>query len=213
MESGMAADITDESQPAKPVSLSDSVHRIPGIGIVRARALEKAGYSTLAQVKSLKVENLTAIRGISEIKAQQILDYVGSVRPAVQRSRRAPVLRAPVSAPAPTPPPSNPAVLDALVREAATEVSTVTANLLRSPASAQFDKRLARQLGKLAFFSERVAANGLPTGANAERFASQLNKIKDLLAALFGAPPGGPKKQEKIADKLRSARKELQDAS
>src|SRR5258708_2152493 len=213
MESGMAAENTEVSQPTKPVTLSDSVHLIPGIGIVRARALEKAGYSTLEQVKPLKIEDLTAVRGISEVKAQQILEFVGSLKSAPQRTRRTTSRRVPVAAPAPIPPPNNPAVLDGLVREAAKEVSKVAADLLRAPASAHFEKRLARQLGKLAFYTERLAANGLPTGADAERFASQLNKIKDLLPSIFASPPSAVKKQEKIADKLRSVRKELQKAS
>lgn len=205
----MAEELQAELQSAQPTTLSDSVHRIPGIGIVRARALEKAGYSTLAQVKTLKVDDLTAIRGISDIKAQQILDFVAGLKTASRRTRRP----APPREPAPAPPqaPEPPVVLEGLVREAAKEISRVSAELLRSPNSAQFNNKLARQLGKLAFYSDRLGAAGLPAGANGERFASRLNKLKDLLATLAADPHTGTAKQTKLSIRLRSIRKELQN--
>lgn len=205
------ADNSEAPQPAKPISITDSVHLIPGIGIVRARALEKAGFATLADLKPRKVEDLTAIRGISEIKAQQILDFVASLKAAPPRTRRTAAPRAP--SPQPLPPPDSPAVLDGLIREAAKEISRVSAELLRSPNSAHFNKKLARQLGKLAFFGERLGANGPPAAANSERFASRLNKLKDILANIASAPEAKGGKQDKLAAKLRSSRKELQNTT
>ena len=204
------AENVEPVQPEKPVSIGDSVHLIPGIGIVRARALEKAGYTTLAHIKSLKVEDLTAIRGISEIKAQQILEYAAGLKAAPARTRRVSTRR--TVAPPPAPSPESPVVLDGLVREAAKEISKVSADLLRSPNSAHLNKKLARQLGKLSFFGERLGANGLSAGANAERFASRLNKLKDLLASVAASPQAGTGKQDKLAAKLRTIRKELQNA-
>src|SRR5262245_4825803 len=135
----MAAEQPVEPQLTEPVTLNDSVHLIPGIGIVRARALEKAGFHKLADVKPLKVENLTAIRGISEIKAQQILDYVATLKSSPARTRRTEAPR--TRAPQPSPPPEGPAVLDGLVREAAQELAGVSAELLRSPNSAHFNRK------------------------------------------------------------------------
>src|SRR5438045_3849114 len=111
------ADNAEPTKTEKPISINDSVHLIPGIGVVRARALEKAGYSKLGDIKSLKVEEITAIRGISEIKAQQILDFVASLESEPKRTRRTTARRAPAARPAPSP--DSPVVLDGLIREAA----------------------------------------------------------------------------------------------
>jgi hypothetical protein len=89
-------------------------------------------------------------------------------------------------------------------------VSQAAANLLKSKASADFQAKLARQLGKLAFFGQRLGENGIPQDADAEKYAARLNKLKDLLASIASLPPARGKKHDKAASKLRAARKELQ---
>lgn len=59
-----------------------TVETIPGMGPIRARALKKAGWDSIASLKKATVAELSAVRGITEIKAQQLYDYLHSVKPA-----------------------------------------------------------------------------------------------------------------------------------
>ena len=65
--------------PAPPAAATETPRTpadIPGIGPIRLRALQKAGMTSLRDLKAATVAELTAVRGITEIKAQQIHDYL-----------------------------------------------------------------------------------------------------------------------------------------
>jgi len=59
-----------------PMSEDEPVEAIPGIGLIRARALRKAGWESVTALKTATLSDLRAIPGISEQKARQILNYV-----------------------------------------------------------------------------------------------------------------------------------------
>lgn len=59
---------------------------IPKLGIIRARALAKAGWPDTARLRSATEEQLMAVPGITAIKARQILEYLASSKPTVERA-------------------------------------------------------------------------------------------------------------------------------
>src|SRR5262249_28316010 len=54
----------------------EPIDNLPGLGIVRVRALRKAGYETVGSLRSANEEQLTAVPGITAIKARQILEQL-----------------------------------------------------------------------------------------------------------------------------------------
>jgi len=57
------------------------LHSIPGLGPIRVRALQKAGFDSLAALQNSPEERLAAIPGIGPIKARQIKNYVVQLPP------------------------------------------------------------------------------------------------------------------------------------
>ena len=74
--SGAEPERQDQKQPnnSPPTSLAD----IPGLGIIRVRALKKAGICSLADLKNTSLEKLIAIPGMSEIKANSMQEYLAN---------------------------------------------------------------------------------------------------------------------------------------
>lgn len=71
-----------EENPAPPAPLPTpepprSVADIPGLGPIRIRALQKAGWTSLKELRDSSVEALCmSVPGMTPIKAQYILDYL-----------------------------------------------------------------------------------------------------------------------------------------
>ncbi len=64
---------TTTNVPPTPQSVAD----IPGLGPIRIRALQKAGWTNLKKLREAKVEALCAtVPGLTPIKAKYILDYL-----------------------------------------------------------------------------------------------------------------------------------------
>src|SRR5438067_53283 len=59
---------------APPRTLSD----IPGLGPIRVRALQKAGWSNLSMLRSADLETLLTVPGLTEIKARHIQQFLAS---------------------------------------------------------------------------------------------------------------------------------------
>lgn len=186
------------------------VDTIPGIGVVRVRALRKAGYSTLDALAPLTVDQLATVPGITPIKARQILDYVQSAQPA--RGRRLKAVPAAAQAvvrsvagpdrgdPKAAETPHAVVMLSALSREAST--------LLKAEQSVTFERRLARQLGKLAALSGRLAASAPPKAVgDLDGHMARLSELLHEVACEKAIPKA---KQGKLADRLRDRRKRLQ---
>ncbi|CCW36701.1 NAD-dependent DNA ligase [Chthonomonas calidirosea] len=68
---------TEQTATSPPFDL----HRIPGLGPIRVRALQKAGFDSLAALQHSSEESLAAIPGIGPIKARQIKNYVEQFPP------------------------------------------------------------------------------------------------------------------------------------
>ncbi len=184
----------------------DSIEAIPGIGIIRARTLRKAGFETVEALRGISVEDLTAVPGITEIKARQILDYVGGQRPAPEKVRRDGHRRVSTQ--------PSVTVVDGptapSLTESIREFSSEAASLLSSDRASHFSGRLARQLGKIAALSGRVAEDIRVDPEDMGRFRTDLHKIHKLLSEVSFSEKLGRRTQEKLTDRLRDARKELE---
>jgi NAD-dependent DNA ligase len=65
----------DDSTPP-PLAAPGSPAEIPGLGPIRVRALLKAGFGDVKALREATIEQLTAVPGMSEIKARHIQSYL-----------------------------------------------------------------------------------------------------------------------------------------
>lgn len=68
--------MTKKNLETPSITPPQSLMEIPGMGPIRVRALQKAGWNSLKALSQATVEQLASIRGMTPIKAQQILDYL-----------------------------------------------------------------------------------------------------------------------------------------
>jgi NAD-dependent DNA ligase len=185
---------------------------IPGLGIIRARALRKAGWNSIASLKRATLADLASIPGISEMKAQQILDFVRASRPAedaaldADREEAAPAAESRVSI---QQEPSAPVPVETPLQSLAWKVVSSVTLLLQSEQSDSLSPRLARQLHKMLAYAERLAKAGTAKADMVDRAETQLLKITNVLSKTAGQGLPGPNRQDKLADELRSRRRKL----
>lgn len=78
----------------------DNLESIPGLGIIRARGLRKAGYADIPALRKASLEELTAVPGITANKAAQILAHlqdIGARQAAARSTNMAPTTRKPAT--------------------------------------------------------------------------------------------------------------------
>ena len=98
-----------ELTPALP-SKPSSVAELPGLGPIRLRALQKAGFDTLVKLKAATQSELEQVPGITPTKAEQIRTMIAPFRFEKEDSstqRKAPFLKTEKTEPAPSKPKSE----------------------------------------------------------------------------------------------------------
>ena len=68
--------MTKNSAANSSLSPPGSLEEIPGLGVVRARGLRKAGFATPLEARNAHPERLAAAPGMTAIKAEQLLAYL-----------------------------------------------------------------------------------------------------------------------------------------
>ncbi len=197
-----------------------SLESVPGVGIVRARSLRKAGFPDLDALRNATVEQIAAIPGISAQKAQQLVDYAKNFAHTPPTSTRAPVRRRRTVGAAPTRTRrvvTTPTAKPARTRRAtepenevaalARRVAQSASDLLRSKEASAFRRSLARQVAKVVALTDRLIAS---SGADdmAEKAKAQLNKIETAISRAASASKR--KAQGRIAAELRARRRKTQ---
>jgi len=136
-----------------PRSLAD----IPGLGPIRVRALTKAGWKTLGELRGANLEALAAVPGMTEIKARQIQEFL---KPFTLDD----LVEAPAKDAAPK---EVEGEVAATIREAspgtnqvvqrATRAMGEVITILLSPEAPQFRSRFLRILAQFAQTAESIA--------------------------------------------------------
>ncbi|HZP80727.1 MAG TPA: helix-hairpin-helix domain-containing protein [Chthonomonadaceae bacterium] len=176
---------------------------IPGLGPIRVRALQKAGYDSLQSLRDARLEDLLAVPGMSEIKARHIQAFLAQfpARPAAESRKTAPEKQAKSDTALHAFPTLTEAVIGTLGR-------TITL-LLSAPAS-NFRPRLIRELDRFARQVERLAAPGAQLSADAEkRILRRLNDICGEFAKVWMREQIGRKEQAQLAATLAAVTENL----
>ncbi len=178
------------------------VDDLPGLGIVRIRSLRKAGYETIESLREASEEQLATVPGITPIKAKQILQQLNGTTHELAPSARA-VSVAPPSAP-------SLGSLEPAFLSAARRISAQATALLSANASSELERRLARQLGRAALAADHIVANDRLHPVAGKKLTSILVRLNEILDDFAADGQFGHRKQEKLADRLRTARKDAE---
>lgn len=171
---------------------------IPGLGPIRVRALQKAGFSTLSALQAASLDALTAVPGMSEIKARHIQDYLAQF----------PVLPEPAPEPAPKPEPEP--KKSTLLEESALSLQKAAAHalnrvvtLLVTASESSLRPRLLRELARFASRAETLIADAPRLSPkDRERSESRLKRITELLADAWTQNDLDKKAQARFAEDL-----------
>jgi hypothetical protein len=210
-----------------------TVDLIPGIGIIRARALKKAGWPTVAALRSASVDDLMAVPGITEIKAAQILEYVHSLSVETV-SGNGTAATHPETADSPLSevsgfeiPPSEaiaitftgPAAGEEILhvyavqspRDLMQDVALSAQLLLTSEFSGKWERPFAAQLGKLISLHEKWDRFEPLGKKQSKQVMELLQKIYRLLTETPIAEITKKKSQEHLAEIIRDRRRRIRD--
>jgi hypothetical protein len=200
-----------------------SLEQIPKLGPIRARALRKAGWDSIESLSRATVQELAAVRGMTEIKARQLFDFLHSMGEATDATGPvAPAaVEAVVIAVAPAPPveaamvevessvPDEKPGVRAL-HASVLETGLLAKTALRLDGGGALERALSRQLSRIVDMSVEWPSNPKLGPKRCERAEAQLRKIREaLLAADVGTL--GKKAQERLAEELRDRRRRARE--
>ena len=203
-----------------------TVDQIPGIGIIRARALKKAGWATVADLRAASLDDLLAVRGITEVKAAQILDYIHSLPSMAAANGTAAAVD---TLPPPVVPiPAEEAIAvtfvqastnDELVpvyalqspRDLMQDVALSAQLLLTSEFAGKWERPFAAQLGKLITLHEKWDRHEPLSKKQTKQAMEILQKIYRLLTETPVSEITKRKSQENLTELLRDRRRRIRD--
>lgn len=198
----------EPAPPRVPATALD----IPGLGPIRVRALQKAGLGDLAGLRKATLEQLTAVPGMSEIKARQVTNYLSDfpveALDAADRRRTAA-------------PPRDAYAAGALfadervahARQSARsqpsefaqvglQVLELTLGLLLTDTAAGYRGRLMRELARLLNRSYAVLLLGAVSDRTGERALKSLHSAVEALTTTRRHPALERKAQLRLAETL-----------
>ncbi|HLJ55406.1 MAG TPA: helix-hairpin-helix domain-containing protein [Chthonomonadaceae bacterium] len=186
--------IAAQAAGGPPRGLSD----IPGLGPIRIRALEKAGFGSLTALRDAGIEALMAVPGLSEVKARQIQEFLEPYQPDDLQAPPA-ELPAERGKEAGTHYDAGAAQVVQRATRAMGEVITV----LLMPEASQFRSRFLRILGQFAQVAESIATDAAHLSPEQqERAVRRLRRAARSLSELTGATAADRKAQGRLADAL-----------
>jgi hypothetical protein len=181
----MPANSPKLSPPSQSLSSDAPIEAIPGVGLVRARCLRKAGWANARALRAATVDQLASVPGVSLTKAAQILAFLASDR------------QAEVDAGQPTGSPEGPSPLDRIAHSAARLLTAGSAPALRPT--------LIRQLKQWIRLSGHPEGQHDLTDVVSARAARAANRLDGLLSGR----QTGRKRQARLARRLRWLRRRL----
>jgi hypothetical protein len=126
---------------------------LPGLGPIRLRALQKAGWESLDGLSKADPEALAKIPGITLIKAQQIVDYLAQFPNLPTK---------PVEPPDLPPPAPAEATKESKLTPLAVQVMRAVLDILIHLADTEIRPRLLRELALSAQLAQLVALSHAP---------------------------------------------------
>jgi hypothetical protein len=193
--------------PNPPRTIAD----IPGLGPIRVRALEKAGWSNLSVLRSADLEALLAVPGLTEIKARHIQQYLARFMPEDLIAIPANVETANTDKAASQNAASSGSTPGAAqLVERATRAMGEVITVLLGPEAPQFRSRLLRILGQFAQCAESLATDAVHLSEEQQaRAIRRLRRAAKALSEFTGSATSDRKAQGRLADALEELNSKL----
>lgn len=203
-----SAPATSQPIPEPPYSPSD----IPGLGPIRVRALQKAGFETVHALKAASLSTLLKVPGLTEIKARHIQTYLSQfpTLPTSGRKGSDQEGKAPRTANSPAAPtaraeePSGEPIAELPLTTVRTLGKIVT--LLLGAPTDRLRPRLTRELARFTGRAEALIAE-IPdlSAKDQERAERRLRDVYDELVTAGAHEVLDKKEQGRLADVLEDA--------
>ena len=188
--------------PSQNQGAPKSLSEIPGLGPIRVRALQKAGFSDLKALKEMSIERLIEVPGLSEIKARYIQEYLGQfailepeAKPALASTNAGKIENV-----------KSPAGLgDSTTRliAAGTLALGEIINLLLIPQASEYRSRLLREIGRMAQRTQALLLDAeFLTPDNQEKAIKRLKRSAEEIGSFARMDPADRKVQSKLCDAL-----------
>lgn len=200
---------TAENLPVEE-TLPRSLHDIPGLGPIRVRALQKAGFHRLLDLRASTPEQLREVRGLSETKIEQILTYLnqfperslekssGAARTENKTKSDSDILLVRM--------PRNATVLQS---ESCRALRLVLA-LIMQPYASEYRGRLLRTMASFIHRSSILMHGVELDPALQERVLLKLKTARKLLISALDAPELDKKAQDSLSVCLQDANDSIQ---
>ena len=185
-----------------PRSLAD----IPGLGPIRIRALQKAGWASLPALRSAELEALLAVPGLTEVKARHIKGFLEGFAPEDLVAAQAAVTAGSGGASGALSSGSansgSAAGAGQVVQRATRAMGEVITVLLTSEAP-QFRSRLLKILGQFGQCAESIATDAAHLSEEQQaRAIRRLRRAAKALSDLNAGNAADRKAQGRLADTL-----------
>lgn len=208
---GGAGPVTTSATP--PRALAD----IPGLGPIRVRALEKAGWGDLSALRSADLEQLLAVPGLTEIKARHIQQFLApfTAEQLLPLPAEGDVVVADSTLPAGLTMSQRTGYVEsssgaAQVVQRATRAMGEVITVLLSPEAPQFRSRLLRILGQFSQCAESLATDAAHLSADQQaRAIRRLRRAAKVVSELNGSTAADKKAQGRLADALEELNTKL----
>lgn len=179
------ADASDLPSPSPTLLPPEAeIEEIPGVGVLRARCLRKAGWANVGALRTATAEQLAGVPGITELKARQIIERINTP-----------------TAPAPLAPAAKPDAPHALVPAITQSAIALAGAPHMDPLHPSLARQLVRWIDRSALLE---ACEPFARGRTLRR----LDRIGPRVEAAI-AKPGKSAAQRRLAQRLRWLRRRL----
>lgn len=194
--------MSEIEQPGHPaqenlLAREDPIERIPNLGPIRIRTLNKAGLRTLNDFLPLSAEELSKIPGITPVKAKQILDYIQE-----HLEKPSPAIKEEPATVAPT----NREMLSALAQD----LTLRAQELLKGEDSSVLSHGMSHQLARIIILCDLTLHDQVAF----RKPRKSVNHLKAMLEMVVSATTqlrDGTIKQSKVSVALRDRRRKLKE--
>ena len=193
------SEIEHPGHPAQEILLvgEDSPERIPNLGPIRLRTLNKAGLRTLNDIMTLSAEELSRIPGITPVKAKQILDYI---QEHVEKPSPPPMEETAEGAP------SNRELATTLAQELMNQAQ----ELLKGENSSELSHGMSRQLARIIILCDLVLHDQVAL-RKPRKSVNHLKAMREMIVSASAGLHDGKIKQSKVSVAMRDRRRKLKE--
>jgi nucleotidyltransferase/DNA polymerase involved in DNA repair len=204
----LKAEQPDNTLSGKAQSAPATISEIPGLGPIRVRAFAKAGIRSIDTLRAMTLDELTAVPGITRIKAQFIQDYLQAFSHSELEAAAARAEAEKLSAQQSKADSASPADWEGLpvspFSMETARILTALVSLLAQHAGSDLRNRLLSSAKRLSVECLSAISSGAYPDTDQEKVLRRLRRFADSILAAADSQMDR-KEQGRLADELSAA--------